>query len=212
MGEDDDTGRKDDDEGRPDDDGDDDGGSEGGGDDDDGDDDYVAPTREEAEKMRATMRARKQERDAARAELRRLREQLKNADGKGGDEGKSREDERGGDEDVRWRRTAARSSAASQLTAAGFSGTAKQAKRLTALLDLESAEPDRDGDFDFEDEIADLKDEYPMLFRAPDDDGGRARRRPSTADRSRDVGRDDTDDATTRTSKAMLRKMGRPIR
>lgn len=171
------------------------------------DDDFTPPTREEVERMRATMRARKEERDRARAELRKLK-----ASG-GSDAGKDDDARRRDEQDAereRWRTSAARSAAAAQLTAAGFSGSAKQARNLTKLLDLTEAEPDKDGDFDFGDEIDDLKDEYPMLFRSGDEPPGR-RARTTTADRGRDAGRDDTDDPTTRTSKAMLRRMGRRV-
>lgn len=170
------------------------------------DDDFTPPTREEVERMRATMRARKEERDRARAELRKLK-------ASGGDAGKDDDARRRDEQDAereRWRTSAARSAAAAQLTAAGFSGSAKQARNLTKLLDLTEAEPDKDGDFDFGDEIDDLKNEYPMLFRSGDEPSGR-RARTTTADRGRDAGRDDTDDPTTRTSKAMLRRMGRRV-
>lgn len=76
------------------------------------------------------------------------------------------EDEGGDDsgEVTRWRTMAAQQSAATQLAAAGFQGSAKQSARLTRLLDLAGAEPDRHGAFDFEDEIEDLIEEFPQLF------------------------------------------------
>lgn len=195
----------------PDDDGDDDG--EGG--DDNGA--WTPPTREAWDKAQRINAARKEERNAARARVRELEAQLRGKGEGDGEGGGKQQDDAAAEE--RWRMSAARNSAASQLTAAGFSGTAKQAKRLTRLLDLSNAEPDADGDFDFEDEIDDLRTEYPALFGGGDDDGGGGgarrpgARRPTTADRGRKTPRDAGEDPTSRTSDRLLRSAGvRPTR
>jgi hypothetical protein len=133
-----------------------------------------------------------------------LRKQL---GGKGKDDAGDDDTSAGQEEAARWRLTAARQSAATALSAAGFSGTAKQAARLTRLLDLEDSEPDKDGVFDFEDDVEDLKEEYPELF------GGKGARRNERAGRGRPgrtapTRRDATEDATSRTTKELLRQAG----
>jgi hypothetical protein len=183
-----------------------------GGDDDgdDEDEEYTPPTREEWAKLQRIAAARKIERNEARVELRSLRAAAAGAGKDAGDAKDTAKDE----ETDRWRTTAARSSAATQLSAAGFSGTAKQARKLTRLLDLAGAEPDSDGDFDFEDDIEDLKIEFPQLFAPPADGvAGRPAARPTTADRGRRTPRDAGDDPTQRTSDRLLRSAGvRPAR
>lgn len=190
-------------------------------DDEDGDEgeEFTPPTKEEWDKVRATMRRRKEERDAARAKFRALEDKQRAADrerasraagGKdtgGKDTDGDAPDDRD-DEGARWRQAAARASAATQLQAAGFQGSAKDAKRLTQLLDLEHAEPDKDGDFDFEDEIDDLKERFGALFEDRDADRARRTRRPSTGDRGRGEEKRATEDPTQRTSRALLRQAG----
>lgn len=132
---------------------------------------------------------------------RKLRDQLT---GGKGDEDDDAEDARA--EAARWRLTAARQSAAAQLSAAGFNGTAAQSARLTRLLDLESAKPDKHGVFDFEDDVEDLKDEYPELFGAKGarrNEGG-ASRRPNTTP----VRGQERKSATDRTTAALLKAGG----
>jgi hypothetical protein len=194
--------------------------------DDDGDGDqeeYTPPTQEEWEKVQGALARRKQERNQARAERAKLRNELAEArkatttrngdsvrDGDGDQQSTSRDEDRDdrAAEEIRWRQAAARSSAATQLQAAGFSGTAKQAKKLTRLIDLDLAEPDDDGDFDFEEAIDELREEYPQLFRGEDKPTPPRQRRPTTADRGRDTGRDATRNPSDVTSQALLRQAG----
>ncbi len=117
--------------------------------------------------------------------------------------GDADEDDESG-EATRWRTIAAQQSAATQLAAAGFSGTAKQAARLTRLLDLADAEPDRHGAFDFEDEIEELAEEYPSLFTASKGTG----RPPAPRVRRADDRRTPKKDATQATTDALLRGAG----
>lgn len=127
--------------------------------------------------------------------------------------GKGKDDEDGDDdaasaraEAAKWRLTAARQSAATQLAAAGFNGTATQAARLTRLMDLEDAKPDRSGVFDFEDEVDDLKEEYPELFGAKGARRNEQRegRRPNTTP----VRGQERKNATDRTTAALLKAGG----
>lgn len=152
-------------------------GDEGHDDDTDGtetEDEWAPPSRDDWTKVQATLKARKAERDAVRKELADLKAKTKSDDTPDED-----------DEGARWRRTAARSSAASALQAAGYQGTVQQARRLTRLLDLDTAEPDREGDFDWEDDVEALKEEFPSLFAAPSNSNGTRPpgRKVTTADR-----------------------------
>lgn len=143
---------------------------------------YAAPSREEWQKLTNAAKARKKERDDARRELAALKSKDSDA-------------EKEPDEAAKWRETAARSSAAVAIQAAGFSGSAKDARWLTGLLSLKDAEPDESGDFDFEDAIDELKERLPQLFareKAPT-----SHRKPTTADRggnSNGPGRDKLSD------------------
>ncbi|MGC5565331.1 hypothetical protein ACPYPG_21185 [Streptomyces sp. FR-108] len=153
-------------------------------------DDWTPPTKDEWTKLSNAAKARKRERDAAKRELATLKS------------GKDEEDE-DDNEAKKWRSTAARNSAATALSAAGFPGTAKQARLLTRLLDLDSAEPDGNGDFDFEDEIEELKEEFPSLFK----ELGEPRRRApkvTTSDRGRSAGTTTRD----RTTERLLKQAG----
>jgi hypothetical protein len=192
---------------------DDDEGDEDGPDDDEGQGkdgdgkDWKPPTKAEWE--RAQRRLKKyaaDKRGKGGAEVdRKLAAQLRGKAGKDDDESDSSE---ASEEAQRWRRTAAQQSAAASLTAAGFNGTARQAARLTRLLDLDNAEPDSDGVFDWEDDVEELKEEYPELF------GARGSRRNEGGGRLPKVrtapNRDGApkDDPTQRTSDALLRAAG----
>lgn len=104
-----------------------------------------------------------------------------------------------------WRSRAAASDASAQLTAAGFSGTAAQARRLTRLIDLAGAKPDRDGRFDFTDDIEELKEDYPELF------GGRGSRRNERGRRQHTAperGGTPTKSASERTTDRLLKEAG----
>jgi hypothetical protein len=137
-----------------------------------------------------------------------LRRQLGAGKRKGKDDAGDDDDSPGQAEATRWRVTAARQSAATALSAAGFSGTAKEAVRLTRLIDLEDAEPDSDGVFDFEDEVDELKEQYPELFGGKGsrrNERGTGRVRPGRTAPTRG-GTTETD--TERTTRELLRSAG----
>lgn len=124
---------------------------------------------------------------------RQLAAQLRGGKGKGKDE----EDDEPADngEAERWKGTAIQAAASAQISAAGFTGTAKQAARLARLIDTNGVEPDRNGYIDLEDEIDELKDEYPQLFST----AGDGRRRAPTVRRgdSRETPKKDPTQSTT---------------
>lgn len=91
------------------------------------------------------------------------------------------EDDGEGSQAQHWKTIAIQNAAASQIAAAGFSGTAKQAARLARLIDTSDIEPNKDGSFDLEDEIEELQEEYPQLFAQAVD--GRGRRLPPVSRR-----------------------------
>ena len=103
----------------------------------------------------------------------------------------------------RWKGIAIQNAAASQIAAAGFTGTAKQAARLARLIDTSRVVPGSDGTFDLEDEVDDLVDQYPQLF-AP-----AGQRRPVPRVRRADS-KDSAPakDASLRTSERMLKEAG----
>lgn len=122
-----------------------------------------------------------------------------------GGKGKADEDDEPADdgEAARWRDIAVRNAASAQISAAGFTGTAKQAARLARLIETSSIEPDRNGVFDLEDEIDELKEEYPQLFST----AGDGRRRAPVVRRgdSRETGKKDP---TLSTTDKMLKAAG----
>lgn len=127
-----------------------------------------------------------------------LRDQLR-----GGKDGEDGEGKDGAAEAAVWRSRAAAADASAQLTAAGFSGSAAQARRLTRLIDLDGAKPDRDGRFDFTDDIEDLKEDYPELF------GGRGTRRNERRQHTAPNRTEPTKkSATDRTSDRLLKEAG----
>lgn len=166
------------------------------------DKDWKPPTRAEWERAQRRLKRYSAERRGGSDPDRKLLDQL---NGKGG-----KDDDEDGNEDraeaARWRTAAARGQAAAQLSAAGFNGSAKQAARLTRLIDLEGAKPDRDGQFDFEDDIEDLKDDYPELFGAK----GSRRNERQTPDRGPGPNRERQrrQDPTQRTTAALLKEAG----
>lgn len=180
------------------DDGDEDAGKEGD------DKEWKPPTKAQWERAQRRLKTYAAEKRKGGAEVdRKLAAQIRGKDDKEGDD-----DGAAAEEAQRWRRAAAQQSAAASLTAAGFNGTARQAARLTRLLDLDGAEPDRDGVFDWEDDVEELKEEYPELF------GARGSRRNEGAGRLPKVRTAPTrdsatpDDPTQRTSDALLRAAG----
>jgi hypothetical protein len=102
----------------------------------------------------------------------------------------------------RWRGIAVQNAAASQIAAAGFTGTAKQAARLARLIDMDEVTPNRDGTFDLEDEIEELQEEYPQLFQAA------TGRRPAPSVRRADNRQAAPKDPTRATSDALLASAG----
>ena len=117
----------------------------------------------------------------------------KDTDDEGSDDGEA----------ARWRGIAVQQAAASQLSAAGFSGTAKQAARLARLIDTADIAPGRDGSFDLEDEIDELKEEYPQLFSTGGGNRGRAPRVRTAPASDAPV-----KDPSRKASDAMLRQAG----
>jgi hypothetical protein len=115
---------------------------------------------------------------------------------------KDEKDEAPAAQNDHWRNVAIQNAAAAQISAAGFSGSAKQAARLAKLIDTAGLEPDRHGSFDLEDEIEDLKEEYPMLFSA---EAGRRNPRVRTAPSPDKV---PAKDPTAATSAKMMRQAG----
>lgn len=111
-------------------------------------------------------------------------------------------DDKGSDETERWKGIAIQNAASAQITAAGFSGTAKQAARLARLIQTEGIQPNKDGSFDLEDEIGELKDEYPQLFadKAPAGRPPRVRTAPSSGTPAADP--------TQKATNALLRSAG----
>lgn len=197
----DDTGAKDEDTGRQDPPKD-DAGKDGDTDEDDedeGEDAYTPPSREDWDKA-------KRRRDRATKELRELRAEM--AKLKAAGEQKKDADDGGATakELERWKKVAVQQAATAALATAGFTGTAKQAARLTRLMDLDSAEPDRNGSFDFEDEADELKDEYPALF-GNKEDGAKGRVPKVRTGSGRGTG-GGTQDPTKRTTDALLKSAG----
>lgn len=123
-----------------------------------------------------------------------------------GQKAKDDEDEGGQDdgEAARWKGVAVRNAAAAQISAAGFTGNAKQAAKLAKLLDTDGIEPDRDGVFDLEDEIEELKEEYPQLFSP----GGDNSRRRAPAVRRGEARETPKKTPSERTSDKLLRSAG----
>ncbi|MCX4504572.1 phage scaffolding protein [Streptomyces anulatus] len=154
---------------------------------DDEEEAWEAPSKERWEKLENAARARKEEVRALRKQVGELKAQ-------------SKEEEPEESGESKWRAAAARNSAATALSAAGFPGSRKQAARLTRLLDLSDVEPDDNGDFDFDDEIETLKEEFPALFAEP---GEQRRRAPrvTTSDRGRTAGGTSKDRTTERLMK-----------
>lgn len=136
---------------------------------------------------------------------RQLLDQLNGGRPKGGKPKDDDPDDDGGDdsEAARWRGIAIQNAASAQIAAAGFTGTAKQAARLARLIDTEGLRPNRDGSFDLEDEIEDLKDEYPQLFTRQS-----AGRVPNVRTARNRGGESETKDPTRKTSEAMMRAAG----
>ena len=121
---------------------------------------YKPPTKGEWDRLQRRIKKLTEAKGKAPADVdKKLREQISG--------GKADEDE--DPVDSRWRDIAITNAAAAQISAAGFTGTAKQAARLANLIDRAGIEPDSHGAFDLEDEIEELKEEYPQLFTSAGD-------------------------------------------
>lgn len=119
-------------------------------------------------------------------------------------QGKSDEADQGEDDQTsRWRGIAVQNAAAAEIKAAGFSGSAKDAVVLARLMDTSGLEPDRDGNFDLEDEVDALKERFPQLFAEPA--GGR---RPAPRVRTAPEGKTPPVDPSRKMSDALLRGAG----
>jgi hypothetical protein len=204
-GKDKDTGRQDppkDDPGR-----DDDGDDEDEDDSGDGGKPWTPPTQEEYERLQRTAQRRKEERLQARrelAELKKARTAPKKKESEDDDSGRDDEAAKEAAKEAdRWRAVAVKQAAAASLSAAGFTGTAKQAARLTKLMDLDDAEPGRDGSFDFEEEVEELKEEFPHLFEDP-----RTGRRTPKVRTASGRGDGSKPDPVKRTSDRLLKSAG----
>jgi hypothetical protein len=160
----------------------------------------------------------KSEWDRTQKRIKRLLDEKKGRKGGGADidrqlqrqiSGKGKADDKDADEPEdtseadRWRGIAVQNAAASQIAAAGFTGTAKQAARLAKLIDMDDVRPNRDGTFDLEDEIEELQEEYPQLFQAVG-----SGRRPAPNVRRADNRKAAPKDPTQATSDALLASAG----
>ena len=186
----------------------DDPGKDDDGDDEDDDDSggkpWTPPTQEEYERLQRTAQRRKEERLQARRELADLKK-AKPAPKKkeSEDDDSDRVDSEAAKEAGKWRAVAVKQAAAASLSAAGFTGTAKQAARLTKLMDLEDSEPGRDGSFDFEDDVEELREEFPHLFEDPRNGKRTPKVRTATG-----RGEGSKPDPVKRTSDRLLRSAG----
>lgn len=163
---------------------------------------WVAPTREEHQRMMSTIQRQKEKEKTLRRENGALKQQLVAKSG-----GKEEKVDEQAAELERWRTNAAKASAATALQAAGFSGSAKAARRLTRLLDLAASEPDQDGYFDFDDEIDELREEFPQLFQQnnPATNGRPVVRKVTTSDRG---GRSDESPSMDKTTRRLMEQGG----
>ena len=122
--------------------------------------------------------------------------------GKGKPADEDDEDRDTGEAD-RWKGIAIQNAAAAQIAAAGFTGSAAAATKLARLIDTSDVELDRSGRFDLEDQIDELREEYPELFG-----GGTRTGRPAPVVRRADNRRSAPKDPTRATSDAMLKAAG----
>ena len=154
---------------------------------------YKPPTKGEWDRLQRRIKKLTEAKRPAADVDRKLREQIAG--------GKDEEDET--PVDSRWRDIAITNAAAAQISAAGFRGSAKQAARLANLIDRSGIEPDSHGAFDLEDEIEELREEYPQLFSA--ETGGRRAPRVRTGPSGEKT---PAKDPTATTSAKMMRQAG----
>jgi len=176
---------------------DDDSGNEQDGDPDDSGQEekpYKPPSKSEWDRLQRRIKKLTEAKGKPAADVdRKLRDQISG--------GKDEEDE--APVDSRWRDIAITNAAAAQISAAGFRGSAKQAARLANLIDRSGIEPDSHGAFDLEDEIEELREEYPQLFSA--ETGGRRAPRVRTGPSGEKT---PAKDPTATTSAKMMRQAG----
>jgi len=166
------------------------------------DDGYKAPTRQEWEEAQTALKR-------ANATAAKFRTQLKNA--KKATAGDPDEDRERAEERVaaQWKPRLVKSAARAALAEAGAKKTA--IARLSRSIDLDSVEVDDDGEIEgLDDQIEELKDDLPELFKDEDDDDAPPKRR-------RKLGRTDAGargnnskvtqkDSTTRQAEALFGK------
>lgn len=154
--------------------------------------DWTPPARADWEKLNNTARARKEDIAKLRKELGELK--AKTSDGKPDEETQRQRDEQ--TRELRIKRVAG------MAALAGEGLTRAQAKAAVKLLNLDDVELDDDGDGDFDDAIAELKEIFPQLFAKEE---APARRVPkvTTGDRGSASG-----PARDRTDEKLLRQAG----
>lgn len=129
---------------------------------------YTPPSEEEWNRVRTTAQKRKEEKKTLQRELAEAKAKL-NGDGKGGKDGKPDEetatklkDDATKARDGYWKPLYVKQAAKAALLDAGLQG---KPERLLKLLDMDEIEVDEDGDLDgLDDQIADLKKDYPDFF------------------------------------------------
>lgn len=149
-------------------------------DDDEGEEDggYTPPSKEEWAKTQRALR--KANAEAKKARLR--------ARGKSSGAASSGDDSDDSGDATRDKATEREKRTAGLLALTSEGVSRDQAKRLVRLLDLDDQELDEFGELDLEDQIADLKDEFPALFAKEDDRGRRSPRPRTSGGRGRDSG------------------------
>lgn len=200
-------------------------GDEGAVDDGELVDDWTPPSKEDFEKLQATLKARNAKlaearKRAAAAERKaagipaKAPAKKKAAPPVGVDAGDEDDDdsivaaEEAAAERVRVSQV--RGAAVGVLLAAGFTGDRRAAKDMVRLMDLSDVVPDGEGDVD-DDDLADaldtFKDRFPQMFERPATER-RPARRPTTADRTTADRQAPPPDATARTSRKLLKQAG----
>lgn len=141
---------------------------------DDEDKDEKEPTLEElkAEVARMQKALRKANKEAARTRIA----------GKNGTTARSTAGDAAGEQDDKsgeaeqWKVRAIRADTKAALLAAGFTGSPKAATRLTKLIDVDELDFEDDEIVGLDDQIDDLKEEFPNLFKADEEDETPVRR------------------------------------
>jgi hypothetical protein len=201
-----------------------------GGDDGDGGeagaDDWTPPSKEDFEKLQATLKARNAKLAEARKRAAAAERKAAGITPKAPAKKKAAApaagvdpDDDGDDESIvaaeeaaaeRVRVSQVRAAATGALLAAGFAGDRKAAKDMVRLMDLSDVIPDAEGDVD-DDDLADaldsFKDRFPWAFQQATTER-RPVRRPSTADRTTTDRKPPEMDATARMTRKLLKQGG----